>query len=573
MDKDTLRKKLIETKPFDKKQPYVFISYCHADYECVWHDVIALKRRGLNIWIDCENVNGWIFDEQKDWSEQALPALKHSKACIVYFSEQSFQGKGFAQECIYLKEHSDKKFFKFAIGFKCINNNIIGDLVKNIQKQADEDIAHLEERKVAFRYISGCTNPENYYIEYKTNSMHLNNYDFENSLQNLFPYEYVFSSETIEKKISELKDLKTTDQKLFNEIAKYCARKNYYLCDSILATNAQYFTYLILRELKVEFEDARFNSLLRFFYNIRELDFENNIVRLNTNAIRDINIENDKLIELSIIEDELKITEWYNTQYAAKNFTDADVKLNYTNYLFGQLICITYEISNYAKDAHIREQFRGFFNYIRSNLFDESRLDSLNHGWCNYRFPWITARILIACRRVFSELSPSHLTLIKQAINSIIDRYNDDYHGWKSGANSWVPDIESTGLCMESLMLYDDLDWVDHKTIQSKINSVISYWLNENKLKEWIFDINFDNADKNQINYSTGVLMFLSVLYRSIKKYYPNNYGEEQQLIRDVLYFYGYQSIAKNELNAIQGIQVSTETATIAYLLLAVKGE
>ena len=43
--------------------------------------------------------------------------------------------------------------------------------------------------------------------------------------------------------------------------------------------------------------------------------------------------------------------------------------------------------------------------------------------------------------------------------------------------------------------------------------------------------------------------------------------------MRDVLFYYGYQSIAKNELNSIIGIQASTETATIAYILLAVKGE
>ena len=404
-------------------------------------------------------------------------------------------------------------------------------------------------------------------------SSHLNNFDFENSLQNLFPYEYGFSKEAIEKKIEELANLQTTDKKIYNEIAKYCARKNYHLGDSVMATNAQYFTYLILRELEVKFEDNRFDTLLRFFYNIRELDFDNNIVKLNENSIREINAENDKLIEIARFEDSIKETEWYNTSYAAKNFTDMEAKIIYTNYLLGQLICITYEISSFAKDDRIREQFKRFFCYIRSNLFDESRLDSFNHGWRNYRFPWITARILIACRRVFPELSPKNLSLVKDAVNSILNRYNDFYHGWKSGANAWVPDIESTGLCMEALMLYDDLDWADHTIIQSTINDVISYWLDENILKKWIFDINFDSTDTNHIIYSTGVLMFLSVVYRVVKKYYPNQYEKEKQLMRDVLFYYGYQSIAKNELNSIIGIQASTETATIAYILLAVKGE
>ena len=70
LKKEELRNELINSKPFDKKKPYIFISYCHKDYEKVWKDVIILKRMGLNIWIDCENFDGWRTFDKDNWKKK-----------------------------------------------------------------------------------------------------------------------------------------------------------------------------------------------------------------------------------------------------------------------------------------------------------------------------------------------------------------------------------------------------------------------------------------------------------------------------------------------------------------------
>ncbi len=188
MENDILRNELIKARPFESDKPYIFISYRHADYELVWRDVIELKNRNLNIWIDCENVNGWKFDEQEDWSDQAIPALKKAESVIVYFSKNAFNGTGFAKECKYLQTHSDKKYFSFFIGFDPKETNIernkeIENIIRKLKNEKNETVAELEERKTAYRYITRCGNQLNYYINYETNHTHLNHYDFQNTLK------------------------------------------------------------------------------------------------------------------------------------------------------------------------------------------------------------------------------------------------------------------------------------------------------------------------------------------------------------------------------------------------------
>lgn len=217
-----LREELINTKPFSLDEKYIFISYSHKNQESVWRDVIELKKRKINCWIDCECIDGWTYDSQQDWSDQAKQAMEKAEAVLLYISEQAFSSKGFAKECCYLyNKLSSKPFFKFFIDFEStLDNDKMIDIIDQLERYEDKK-SDFTNRKVAFTHITGCDKEENYYIHYRTNHSHLDNSDFDNSIRKNFK-SYKVDSIFISKKgirtensfVGREKELKEIKEKL-----------------------------------------------------------------------------------------------------------------------------------------------------------------------------------------------------------------------------------------------------------------------------------------------------------------------------------------------------------------------
>lgn len=335
-------------------------------------------------------------------------------------------------------------------------------------------------------------------------------------------------------------------------IVKFIDKNGLINADYLSAINTKYFIFGIMEELKqLNSDEAKF--LLHSIFNSFLRSFEDcSIETLDSSKLRVLADENERLIQ-SMIKDDIAGGYYSNTRHAAKNTTN--VQINYQNYLYGQLLKISY----FAKCT--KSAFAPIFDFIKKNLFDESSLDKAG-GWRLYRFPWLTARILIALKSVNeSEFCDKDKQVINTALESLLDRHSDEFFGkknlWGSGASGWVPHLESTALCLEALMLYGkENEEVFQKTISELTNS----------FDDWISDIDF-TKDQHRTNISTGNIMLASVLYRYLND--NDSYTKEKEIIKKVF------KITLNQFmcGGINTLQKSTIPACLYYILLAIRGE
>ena len=84
MDLSALKQKLL---PCDMEKPFAFISYCSADKDTVWTDIVELQSRGYNLWIDEANIN----KKNDSWKTDALKAIEdfECELLIFFVSENS----------------------------------------------------------------------------------------------------------------------------------------------------------------------------------------------------------------------------------------------------------------------------------------------------------------------------------------------------------------------------------------------------------------------------------------------------------------------------------------------------
>lgn len=352
------------------------------------------------------------------------------------------------------------------------------------------------------------------------------------------------------KKLANQND-NITCPELRKTIVKYIDKNGLLNVDYLSAINTKYFIFGIMEELdQLNSEEAK--SLLHSIFNSFLRSFEDcSIETLDSSKLRVLADENEKLIQ-SMVKDDMAGGYYSTTRHSANNTTN--VQINYQNYLYGQLLKISY----YAKCT--KSAFAPIFDFIKNNLFNESSLDRAG-GWKLYRFPWLTARILIALKGVNeSEFDEKDKSIINAALESLLDRHSDEFFGkknlWGSGASGWVPHLESTALCLEALMLYGkENEEVFKKTIDELIDS----------FDDWISDIDF-TKDQHQTNISTGNIMLASVMYRYFDT--KDNYDTQKEIIRKVF------SITLNQLmcGGINSLQKSTIPACIYYILLAIRG-
>lgn len=67
--------------PCDTEKQYAFVSYSHKDGPYVWEDVIALQKKGYNIWID-RNVSP---TAERSWNEATKNRIVSINCCAVLF--------------------------------------------------------------------------------------------------------------------------------------------------------------------------------------------------------------------------------------------------------------------------------------------------------------------------------------------------------------------------------------------------------------------------------------------------------------------------------------------------------
>jgi hypothetical protein len=74
------------------KEPYIFISYSHADEDRVYPEIKVLSERGCRIWYD----EG--LDPCSEWREGIARAITDSAIFIVFISRNSVQSRNVIKE-------------------------------------------------------------------------------------------------------------------------------------------------------------------------------------------------------------------------------------------------------------------------------------------------------------------------------------------------------------------------------------------------------------------------------------------------------------------------------------------
>ena len=79
-------------KPYEGREPYIFISYSHKDSDRVFPILKYLDEKGYRIWYD-EGI-----DPGTEWPESIAQHLMHSAVCIAFISENSLASQNCRRE-------------------------------------------------------------------------------------------------------------------------------------------------------------------------------------------------------------------------------------------------------------------------------------------------------------------------------------------------------------------------------------------------------------------------------------------------------------------------------------------
>lgn len=135
---------LIKSTPCDINKPYIFISYSHMNANVVLSDVVELKRRGLNIWIDYDRLNGGKDDSDTTWADKIRNTLQNPncKGVIFYLSKYGIHhSDGMYIEAsmvcpVSAKTNLGRKnlpYFDFIVDYpEPFNNDILREIVNTI---------------------------------------------------------------------------------------------------------------------------------------------------------------------------------------------------------------------------------------------------------------------------------------------------------------------------------------------------------------------------------------------------------------------------------------------------------
>lgn len=175
-------KENILKKPFKPDEPYIFISYSHANQKDVFEDVCKLKTM-CNCWIDFENLDGGRVDGEDDWTEKIKPVLDSEKCIgvISYFSPETITSNGTLYEAEWILKNG-RQFYTFFLNFS--ENTNKEEIGKIIMEKSSNDF----RRITAFGRISqaDAKDATESIHQKRKNLSHLNESDFTNWIKRIF---------------------------------------------------------------------------------------------------------------------------------------------------------------------------------------------------------------------------------------------------------------------------------------------------------------------------------------------------------------------------------------------------
>lgn len=79
----------IKTHPCEIEKPFIFISYSHMDAKYILNDVVKLKKRNINVWLDFDRLDGGKADSDQTWIDKIQGVLedKNCLGVVFYLSE------------------------------------------------------------------------------------------------------------------------------------------------------------------------------------------------------------------------------------------------------------------------------------------------------------------------------------------------------------------------------------------------------------------------------------------------------------------------------------------------------
>lgn len=358
------------------------------------------------------------------------------------------------------------------------------------------------------------------------------------------------SDDNKNKKKGTISILKKKDT-IIELVKKILALHTLYDLNWVKAISSQYFLVGLAKIFQYSPEtNPDYKMLLEESFSSIKLCYHGGF-KIDSNNILIIPDENKKLINCMLEED--KCDNYYHgTRLLASKIVKPDNI--YKNYHNGLMVKIS--------TAGTGSSFTAIQTVSLDELFKTEMLDSYG-GWYHYRLPWITARILIGLRYVdFSKRSDrvNICKVIKQSINSLVDRINDNH--WRSGAGSWVSMWESTALCLEALFEYNAIH--SNKVV---VNGVINYVLEEDIFDKWFLPPDFSTEEDTNNTLATVVLS--SVLFRVINKHFKRSWIKQQNLIID------YFELCLKKIETIKSVvlrQYCTIPQILYYITIAMKG-
>lgn len=207
-------------------------------------------------------------------------------------------------------------------------------------------------------------------------------------------------------------------------------------------------------------------------------------------------------------------TDDYYTHSAKMQARKIDANQMYMNFHYGLLVRI---VSSENTDVLCAIKHK-----CLDRLTDDDAIDT-SDGWYPYRVPWITARILISLKSIDFEtyLEAKKIeNIIESAITSLYQRIDEKGAYWRSGVGKWVSKWESTGLCLESLYVWDAI-----KGHEAEIERIINYVCSEENRSEWL-DHQASFATEESANCTLSGVILASVILRITRKYFEGIYED-----------------------------------------------
>lgn len=347
-------------------------------------------------------------------------------------------------------------------------------------------------------------------------------------------------------KYQSIKDVPNSisERDILTKVKKYIRDKTLINEDWSNEITSEFFILCLAKELGFDDKNLQYVELIQRVSERLTEKIDTGKYSIEERHNKKVFEETEQIIQLMKKDDD-ESGEFYGTAYAA-NKINGDLRFfyNYFNALFTKIQSIDNRFNRIALQS----------DFTFRSLFEKEAFEDYG-GWKLYRLPWITARVLLCLKDI--GLNEQQNKKVEEALTSLVNRQKEN-GTWYSGASGWVPEWESTGLCLEALYTYG------YKRFKKNIDKTIN---NYNPVMDELFSmINFSsNADAS--NKSTAIIILLSVVYQIFKNYKKYNCAKQIKHIRKAMYL----AIEQIQSQKIKGKQHSCVPCALYYIVKAVR--